>query len=201
MEDKAEKKTEVKMGVEPRSEEVEKSALKDNKMGNFQMHAREDNKKGNLTERLMKEEKVMIGAIGEGNGEQKAEMMFQVCGVQRVLAAVARILEKGNRVVFDEESYIENKATRKKIPMSRKGRSFVMDVVMEGGKAHEITIDSAAEESVSPDRWPEEFGIERVEAGEELQEMERMDKTFPISGGGMWRLTQRFFRGWANFDR
>ncbi len=104
-------------------------------------------------------EKMMIGEV---SGKLKGEMVFQVCDVMRALAAVARIVEKGNKVVFDEESYIQNKATGKKIPMRKKGRAFVIDVVMEDGKKEEITIDSAAEESVCPEKWAEGYGIERV---------------------------------------
>ena len=42
----------------------------------------------------------------------------------------------------------------------------MIDVVTENGKKEEITIDSAAEESVCPERWAESCGIERVEKGE-----------------------------------
>ena len=44
---------------------------------------------------------------------QEIEMGFEVCNVRRALASVARICERGNRVVFDEGnggegSFIEN---------------------------------------------------------------------------------------------
>ncbi len=110
-------------------------------------------------------EKLMIAEIRE---KQKGEMMFQVCDVMRALACVARIVEKGNRVVFDEESFIQNKTKGKKIEMRKKGRAYVIDVVMENGKSEEITIDSAAEESVCPERWAVGCGIERVEKGKEM---------------------------------
>jgi hypothetical protein len=112
-----------------------------------------------------KGERLMIGAVSE---KQKAQMMFQVCDVRRALACVARIVEKGNRVVFDGESDIQNVATGKKIEMRKKGRAYVIDVVTENGRKEEITIDSAAEESVCPERWAESCGIERVEEGKEL---------------------------------
>ncbi len=111
------------------------------------------------------DEKVMIGEVSK----QRGEMVFQVCDVMRPLAAVARIVEKGNRVVFDEESFIQNKTTGKKIPMRKKGRAFVIDVVMEDGEKEEIAIDSAAEESVCPEKWAEGFGIERVEESKRLK--------------------------------
>ena len=109
--------------------------------------------------------KVMIGEVSK----QKGEMVFQVCDVMSALAAVARIVEKGNRVVFDEESCIQNKTTGKKTPMRKKGRAFVIDVVMEDGEKEEIAIDSAAEESVCPEKWAEGFGIERVEESKRLK--------------------------------
>ena len=110
-------------------------------------------------------EKMMIGEV---SGKLKGEMVFQVCDVMRALAAVARVVDKGNRVVFDAESYMQHKTSGKTIPIRRKGRSFVIDVVMEYGKKEEITIDSAAEESVCPEGCAESCGIERVEEGKEL---------------------------------
>ena len=52
--------------------------------------------------------------------------------------------------------------------MRRKGGSYVMDVVMNG-ESREITVDSAAEESVCPSWFGEDFGIQRVERGKEMR--------------------------------
>jgi hypothetical protein len=54
-------------------------------------------------------------------------LTFQVSDVQKPLAAVRRISEKGNRVVFGPEgNYIENMKTGKKIQMVKKGGSYVV---------------------------------------------------------------------------
>ena len=60
-------------------------------------------------------------------------MRFQVCDVQRPLAAVWRMVDLGNVVRFGprrEDNYIWNPQTGDKIMMRRKGRSFVLDVDM-----------------------------------------------------------------------
>jgi hypothetical protein len=54
-------------------------------------------------------------------------LTFQVSDVQKPLAAVRRISEKGNRVVFGPtENYIENLATGRRIQMVKKGGSYVV---------------------------------------------------------------------------
>ena len=66
------------------------------------------------------------GASGTPKG-----MTFQASDVRRPLAAVARIVETGNRVQFGhdvEDNYIQNVVTGDKVPMRRKGRSYVIDV-------------------------------------------------------------------------
>jgi Fe2+ transport system protein FeoA len=58
-------------------------------------------------------------------------MGFEVCDVNKPLAAVWKICEKGNLVQFgfhDGESFILNKKTGDKVLMKRKGKSFVLDV-------------------------------------------------------------------------
>ena len=47
-------------------------------------------------------------------GQLKA-MTFQVAPVVKPLAAVSGIVHKGNRVIFDDVSYIENKITKEKV--------------------------------------------------------------------------------------
>ena len=57
-------------------------------------------------------------------------MKFQVCDVQRPLAAVWRVVQQGNVVQFGptaEDNYIWDPQTQEKIMMRRKGRSFVLD--------------------------------------------------------------------------
>jgi hypothetical protein len=56
-------------------------------------------------------------------------LTFQVSDVQKPLAAVRRISEKGNKVVFGprvEDNYIENVATGRRIQMIKKGGSYVV---------------------------------------------------------------------------
>jgi hypothetical protein len=54
-------------------------------------------------------------------------LTFQVSDVQKPLAAVRRISEKGNRVVFGPtENYIENVSTGRRIQMVKKGGSYVV---------------------------------------------------------------------------
>ena len=66
-------------------------------------------------------------------GAQKDKLMslgFQMSDVQKPLAAVWRIAEKGNIVQFGpkkEDSYIQNVNTMQKLPMTRKGGSYVLD--------------------------------------------------------------------------
>jgi hypothetical protein len=65
-------------------------------------------------------------------GEKKNVMSlgFQVSDVQKPLAAVWRIAEKGNIVQFGpkaEDNFIQNVKTKQKVPMTRKGGSYVLD--------------------------------------------------------------------------
>ena len=82
------------------------------------------------------------GAIIENEGERKAtvhtldgvkrSMTFQVTTVNKALASVARINEKGHIVVFDgENSYIQNKATGEIIPLKKKQGTWVLQVWVE----------------------------------------------------------------------
>ena len=51
-------------------------------------------------------------------------------GVKKPLLAVRRLVEKGNRVVLsagDGESYIQNVSSKIKIPIKKKGGSFVIE--------------------------------------------------------------------------
>jgi len=58
-------------------------------------------------------------------------MGFEVSEVQKPLAAVWRIAEKGNLVQFGpgkDDNFIKNAVTGEKIMMKRKGKSYVLDV-------------------------------------------------------------------------
>ena len=77
--------------------------------------------------------------------------------------AVKRIVQRGNLVQFGElpgESFIYNKRTGNKLPMYKRGRgSYVVVGRFPGGEKTVATVDSAAEESVSPPKWGEQFEI------------------------------------------
>jgi hypothetical protein len=113
---------------------------------------------------------VDICGIEQKTAEELVGMTFQATDVKKALAAVWRVCEKGNLVQFGyetEECFIKNKASGKKIPLRKKKGSYVMDVefvirtngeLVSLGKG-EITVDSAAEESVCPKEWGGAFGL------------------------------------------
>ena len=66
-----------------------------------------------------------------GGAESVLSLGFQVSDVQKPLAAVWRIAEKGNVVQFgprDEENFIRNVESGKVINMVRKAGSYVIEV-------------------------------------------------------------------------
>ena len=75
-------------------------------------------------------------------------------------------------MVFGPEengNYIQNVGNGKRIQMRRKGGVYVVDVALVGsGQKAEITIDSAAEESVCPEGWAKEFETTKLKEGEEM---------------------------------
>ena len=70
-------------------------------------------------------------AIFKAKGQKDIMSMgFQVSDVQKPLAAVWRIAERGNLIQFgpkDEDNFITNKETRKKIMMVRRNGSYVIE--------------------------------------------------------------------------
>ena len=133
-------------------------------------------------------EQMLIGAIGAHAEENKMAMEFQVCGVKKALAAVHKICRVGNVVQFgseEDECFIKNKKSGKKVMLRRKGGSYVMDVEfvqeVEGSMkticVAEITVNSGAEESVCPVGWGAEFG---TRVAEEWQKMRLVN-----AGGGV----------------
>jgi hypothetical protein len=120
---------------------------------------------------------VFVGAIDEDKSTEKGGQMmmdFQVCEVKKALAAVHRICKAGNVVQFgekEEECFIQNKLSGKKVMMRKRRGSYVMDIEFVekvGGEwasrgAAEITVDSGAEESVCPPGWGRWFGMEKAE--------------------------------------
>jgi hypothetical protein len=75
---------------------------------------------------------------GQGSSEAVMSLTFQVSDVQKPLAAVRRIVEKGNIVQFgprDEDNYIKSNASGLKIFMVKKGGSYVVpaELLLEEG--------------------------------------------------------------------
>ena len=73
---------------------------------------------------------VIFEVEGE-NEDERMGMGFQASDVRKPLAAVYRIVEKGNKVQFGpkpEHNFIMNEKTGKKVYMRRKNRSYVLDV-------------------------------------------------------------------------
>ena len=64
------------------------------------------------------------------NGRDIIGLTFQVTDVKKPLLAVRRLVEKGNKVVLSGEegqSYILNEKTKVKVPVKKKGGSFVIE--------------------------------------------------------------------------
>lgn len=75
------------------------------------------------------EKRVLFRCGGPGGGEPLA-LTFQVTDVRKPLLAVRRLTEKGNKVVLSgdgEESYVYNAENNLKIPIVKKGGSFVIE--------------------------------------------------------------------------
>ena len=118
---------------------------------------------------VVEPESVDICAVGKSE-ETMVGLTFQATDVKKALAAVWRGCEKGNIVQFGdapEDCFVKNKQTSRKIFMRKKKGSYVLDVEFvikkEGelislGKG-EITVDSAAEESVCPKDWGGAFEL------------------------------------------
>ena len=69
--------------------------------------------------------------VGESADDSEKAMGFHVTDVRKPLAAVSRIVDKGNRVVFGpkpEDNYIMNIKTGRKMYMKRERGVFVLDV-------------------------------------------------------------------------
>ena len=115
------------------------------------------------------EEVKFIGAVGdEKSGGAAMGLCFQVTDVRKPLLAVKRITERGNIVQFgpaENDNFIKNKLSGDKVLLRQKGGSYIMDVSFgeTGQDWTEITVDSAAEESVCPYEWGEGFGLMKVE--------------------------------------
>ena len=67
---------------------------------------------------------------GDGQDKKMMSFGFQVSDVQKPLAAVWRSAEKGNIAQFGleaKDNFIQNMMTKQKVPMVRKGGSYVLE--------------------------------------------------------------------------
>ena len=136
---------------------------------------------------IVEVENIEICEVGLGE-ETIVGLTFQATDVKKALAAVWRVCEKGNLVQFGDEPadcFIKNKRSNRKIFMRKKKGSYVLDVefvIKKGGETMslgkgEITVDSAAEESVCPKEWGGAFPLKeprrrmnfKTASGEEME--------------------------------
>ena len=109
---------------------------------------------------------MFVGAIGDEKEVKPIQIgfCFQVTDVRKPLLAVKRISEKGNLVQFgpeDKDNFIQNKRTGDRVELRPKGGSYILDAQLKDGRWTEITVDSAAEESVCPSQWAQDYGIKQ----------------------------------------
>jgi len=108
----------------------------------------------------------------EKEKDVQMSLCFQVTDVKKPLVAVTRICEKGNRVCFgpnEADNYIQSVRSGDQIYMRKQRGSFVIDGQFGDGEWKDITIDSAAEESVCPKDWGKQFGTVQVEEDKKLR--------------------------------
>ena len=126
-------------------------------------------KEGDDFEKMLSE--VVIAAV-ENNNTQLG-LGFQVTNVKKPLLSAKRVCEKGNIVQFGPkptDSFIANVSTGQRLMLRQKGKSWILDVRFKDGTWREITVDSAAEESVCPEDWGKEvYGLIPIEKGKEMQ--------------------------------
>jgi hypothetical protein len=75
-------------------------------------------------------QKEVLFKCGGIEGKEPMGLTFQVTDVRKPLLAVRRLVEKGNKVVLaggEGESYIYNELSKVKVPIKKKGGSFVIE--------------------------------------------------------------------------
>ena len=71
-------------------------------------------------------EKKFFGISGEGFHRQ---MKAQVCGINKGLLSVSKLVEKGNRVIFDSEgSYIEDRQTQERMYLKESRGLYMLNL-------------------------------------------------------------------------
>ena len=93
---------------------------------------------------------------------------------KRMLAAVSRVMEAGNTVVFSKKwgCYIENDQTMERMTMKKVRGVFVVEAkIWDGGKMadFEIVIDSGAADNIMPKEMLEGLEMMEKQAGVRFQ--------------------------------
>ena len=68
-------------------------------------------------------EKKFTGVTAEG---AKRQIVAQICDVNKALLSVRKVVAAGNRVVFDDVSFIEDKGTKERIYLEDQGGMYVL---------------------------------------------------------------------------
>eukprot|EP00971_Amphidinium_carterae_P348107 6490324-Amphidinium_carterae.1 len=84
-------------------------------------------------------------------GGMHKKMVCEVLHVHRSLASVSRICDNGFRVVFDKESYIEEKTSGQKIPLERRDGVFILKCTLlrQTGKSSLHLAEASVAESAA----------------------------------------------------
>ena len=117
-------------------------------------------------------EEVEVHAVEARSWTRTSGLIFNVADVRKPLAAAAKVVEAGNRVVLDPEgSYVENIKTKEKMKLRKEKGVYVIDVKYENGDEGAITLDSGAGVSVWPKNWktdakmmPKKKGLKMIAA-------------------------------------
>ena len=148
------KKMKAQKDKASRYDDVERKFEEMNVMKNLkersEMCAEEVFVKSDLDKRAIKEINV-----AEKKDETKCAMTFHVTDSKRMLAAVSRIMEADNTVVFSKRfgSYVENDKTGERMEIKKTRGVFHIDALIWDGQKmleSEIVIDSGAADNVMP---------------------------------------------------
>ena len=63
----------------------------------------------------------------------RRQMTMQVCDVSKALLSAHKVVKAGNRVVLDDESYVEDKQTGERMPLREEGGMYIMTLWVQKG--------------------------------------------------------------------
>lgn len=102
------------------------------------------------------DEVVAVNAVEDRTWTRLSGLMFNVAEVKKPLAAAAKIVEAGNRVILDpnpDKCFIENVDSKERMRLRKERGVYVIDAKFEAGGEGVITLDSGAGVSV----WPKDM--------------------------------------------